>query len=329
MKNNSKNGQKPTRKSRPIVRKQLQSKKSLNGSNNPLSRNEQNQMNIPKFSPPLTVTHKEIIETGILASGVITLSINPGLETTFPWLANVANSYERYKFKNISFIYKPTCSASTDGSVFLCVDPNPSGLAPTSEQEMISMQYSANSTVWTPLTLQVPKEFLVERTLYVRSAIPNTNAYDLKNYDIGNFSYAVSNSTSSIGDLWVQYEIVLYNPKKDTSIQTESIIMDISTLGSTSTGPDYIVCSFNVTKDKIRIFANLPGRYLLCMFVHGITTTPTWAVAGKATLTSVDSSDDETVNYYNIMLTSTSTDYIDIDFGSDPTSNFRVTCNKI
>ena len=52
---------------------------------------------------------------------VTSYSLNPGLASIFPWLSDVANRFEKYKFSKISFRYVPQ-SAALAGLVTLAFD---------------------------------------------------------------------------------------------------------------------------------------------------------------------------------------------------------------
>jgi len=144
-------------------------------------------------------------------------SVNPGLNTTFPWLSNIANNYESYKFHNLHFEYKPICSTTTPGKVILAMDYDAADTPPTSKVVINSYESTTSCSPWDEIT-HVSKQsnllkFGVQR--YVRSAGVPANT-DVKTYDVGRFYVATSNTPSSpttLGELYVTYEVELITPQ--------------------------------------------------------------------------------------------------------------------
>jgi hypothetical protein len=66
--------------------------------------------------------------------------MNPGLATSYPWLSGIAKQYSKFRWKALRYIYVPTCSTTTAGSVFFYVsydsyDTGPSTLAQVAVSE--------------------------------------------------------------------------------------------------------------------------------------------------------------------------------------------------
>jgi len=172
----------------------------------------------------IVVKHTEYIadvSSQSAAFAVTGYSINPGLNVTFPWLANLGLNFESYKFRKLHFQYKPICPTTTPGKVMLAVDYDAADLAPNSKVVINSYESSASSSVWDECTqistLSNLLKFGVQR--YVRTGAVPANT-DIKTYDVGKLYVATSNTpatATTLGELYVSYEVELLTPQLSTS----------------------------------------------------------------------------------------------------------------
>ena len=88
------------------------------------------------------IAHRELIATinHSVNFSTISFNLNPGLSSTFPWLAPMAAQWEQYRFKKLLFNYVTRTSTTTVGSILLAPDYDASDAAPTSEVNMASYQ---------------------------------------------------------------------------------------------------------------------------------------------------------------------------------------------
>jgi hypothetical protein len=169
------------------------------------------------------IRHKEFLGpiTGSVAFNVgAAYPINPGMSGTFPWLADIARSFQEYEIKGMIYHYIPTSGSAVSstssalGSVMIQTTYRATDDAPKSKIEMMN-EYCANEVV--PFDTMIhpiecdPKEnpFAVH---YTRSGtIPSG---DLLLYDIGTTFVATQGMQSAyvVGDLWVTYDIELRKP---------------------------------------------------------------------------------------------------------------------
>ena len=73
----------------------------------------------------LRLRHREMIFDleGLHDPGIAAvLPLNPGLQTSFPWLSNIANNFETYKFNSLSVEFIPAVGTSTDGALSIAPD---------------------------------------------------------------------------------------------------------------------------------------------------------------------------------------------------------------
>jgi hypothetical protein len=159
-------------------------------------------------------------------------SINPGLERSMPWLAQVASNFEEYELVQLLYTFRSTISNDVSssngqvGSIIMATNYNASA-GPFLDKGTMMQYAGANSgKVTTDLVHGVecdPRQTSLGGSgLYVRSS-PVVTGEDLKTYDLGIFSLAVSGTPTNfvnqpIGELWVTYRVKLRKPKLFTGL---------------------------------------------------------------------------------------------------------------
>lgn len=150
-----------------------------------------------------------------------TYNINPGLSSTFPWLSQIASSYEQYRMRGCIFEFRSTSSnallsSSTStalgtivmGTQYDVLDPTW-----TDKRTMLNHEYSNSvDPSKTGIHLVECKRSLnVLSNQYTRSgAVPSDR--DLHLYDLGKFTIATVGMQAAggvLGELWVTYEVEL------------------------------------------------------------------------------------------------------------------------
>lgn len=190
---------------------------------------------IPSFSSSgdetgaLTISHKEYIGDiygPTTPFNVQSYSINPGLETTFPWLSQIAQNYDEYQIHQLIFTFRSTTTdigSNTNGQCGTVVmGTNYNAGAPAWRDKVTMMEYDAvmSGKATESLLHGVecdPTKLSGSDGKYVRSS-PVPQGQDVKTYDQGLFQLAVCNSpagyaNNSIGELWVSYTVTLRKPK--------------------------------------------------------------------------------------------------------------------
>jgi len=151
------------------------------------------------------------------------IALNPGLGTSFPWLAIIAQNFQEYTWKGIGFEYISNSSmaiASTTniamGSVIMYTQYRATAAAPTSKLIALQEQYASDGKPQDNVCHLIecdPKEnpYNVQ---YVRvGAVPSGE--DAKTYDLGVTGFATAGfpGTSQVcGEIWVSYEVELRKP---------------------------------------------------------------------------------------------------------------------
>jgi len=182
----------------------------------------------------VVIRHKEFLGTingsvGFTVQRVFT--INPGLEETFPWLSNIAKSYQQYKIRGMVYHYIPTSGMAISGTnsalgaVMIQTSYRSNDSAPTDKVELLN-EYWSNEVVPSEQMIHPiecdPKEnpFNIH---YTRSSAVPTNDSPLM-YDIGRTFVATQGmqGTNTIGDIWVTYEIEFKKPVVRSNLSNNS-----------------------------------------------------------------------------------------------------------
>lgn len=189
---------------------------------------------IPVFSSArsedgsLTVSHKEYIcdIQGSTALSPFTLQnylVNPGNPMLFPWLAQIAQNYDEYKFHGLIFHFRSTSTDNSTansqlGTIIIAANYNSSAPNFLNKQQM--MEYAGATSVKISEDLQFGIECNPNKSANnpIEYVAPNGVApvgEDAKSYMIANLQIAVNATQQSgqIGELWCSYKVTLRKPK--------------------------------------------------------------------------------------------------------------------
>jgi len=147
-----------------------------------------------------------------------TLALNPGNEDVFPYLSNIAASFEYYKFRKLKLRYEPSCSTTTAGVVMLCIDYDASDSSPLGKTAFMMNQNATRCSSWSRSTMDlVAKANGAQVKRFVLNDAPPPNT-DVKMYNLGNLFIATQGSTAvPIGEIYVDYEVELSVPQGATT----------------------------------------------------------------------------------------------------------------
>jgi len=176
-----------------------------------------------------------------------TFSVNPGVATTFPWLSQVADSYEEYRIRGMVFQFKSTSTPYTVnqkspsiGMVIMSAQYNVNNPRFTNKRDMENYIGAQSASVLQDQLFAIRPDTDPLKILYIRQGIPTENNYDLRMYDMCRFELAtigVNVNTDDIlvsnlvGELWVSYEIELIKPRlRDTVGQSDHYMITPSML---------------------------------------------------------------------------------------------------
>jgi hypothetical protein len=194
--------------------------------------------------------------------------INPGLDSVFPWLSQIAPAFQQYKWRGLVFSYKSTSAdlvSTTNtslGSVIMTTDYNAVNPETLSKREMLNYEFTSTckpSCSFLHMIECERKQTYDNDLFFTRSGTPPHNA-DKRLYDIGSFYIAtegMQGSTGQIGELWCSYEIEFLKPKFAISNGVESEIGYFD-YPSCVAGTNFV---FFGDPDKASIFGNIGLTY--------------------------------------------------------------------
>ena len=162
--------------------------------------------------------------------------INPGLAKTFPWLSQIAGNYEEYEFKTLKFVYKSdlthiqtTGSSGTGaiGMLLLAANYNVETQPYQTKNEMIAdVNHVMTGTPLENIRLHLECESIGQNThgKYTRVK-PLAPGQDVTDYDMAQVQLGLANLPASLynqrlGELWVEYEVILSKPRNKNNEAT-------------------------------------------------------------------------------------------------------------
>ncbi len=252
----------------------------------------------------IVVRHREYIAdvNGSVGFSNTAFSINPGLVSTFPWLASIAKNYESYKFRRLNFEFETQKSTATDGSLMMATDFDAADSAASDKVDLMSFHNAVRAPVWGEAHYDCDKQdlekFGVQR--YVRQATLASNL-DIKTYDVGKFQIATQGcaDTSAIGELYVDYEVELMTPQRSNDVQLSTKITGVSGTVTTSwfgTAPTS-TGGGAWTASGSTLTCVIPGDYLISLQYAAATSVSYAAATGTATAALLLNSTSTTAQY--------------------------------
>lgn len=237
------------------------------------------------------IKHREYFSdlAGSSAYDVKSFPLNPGLSRTFPWLSKIASRYESYRFEKLSVMYETEAPTSSTGVVALAVDYDPTDAAPASKTAALSYQGAVRSAPWASSAHHSRSLDLHKRKSYfVRSGnLPDSGSLAL--HDTGNLFVVTKGQAdaSNVGELYVEYDVVLETPQTDPSSQSAKIVAQTSISKTAPFGTDpQSTGALDVTPDTATLTFNQSYQGLIVAAVLGTGLNgPT--LSGTATVTTL------------------------------------------
>jgi len=268
----------------------------------------------------MIIRHREYIADIYANSGFYNtvFDINPGLGGVFPWLADIANCFEEYRFRGLIFEFKSmsadnvlstTTTSTALGTVIMATQYNSLQANFTDKRTMENYEFanSAKPSVSFIHPVECQANLDANTHLYVRQG-PFTG--DQRLYDIGQFQVAVQGMAFNggvIGEIWCSYEIEFFKPKitigNGCSTVMSQVTGTINAANCFSTTPtttitriyglqdvpnnNYLV---NYTNNSIFFITGTVGSYWISYIVQGTVTgnvvAPTFQFVGCSVITN-------------------------------------------
>lgn len=169
------------------------------------------------------IRHREYIcdINATTAFTIQTFALNPGLASSFPWLSQIAPSFESYRWRGLLFEFKSlssdsvlsTATSSALGAVIMATNYNALSPPFPDKKTMENHEYGNSSK---------PSCSFIHPIECKSSQVPNTKLYirtgdgfsgDQRLYDLGEFNIATQGMQASsgvAGELWATYEVELF-----------------------------------------------------------------------------------------------------------------------
>lgn len=146
------------------------------------------------------------------------LSINPGQHDTFPWLSDIADSWQKYKLHGAIIEYRPLAGMSAtvpyQGFVSLSTFYDNQTSEPETKVDLLNAEYSQSCAPWQKAIHCIECSEAARTEKYVR-ALPwatNQDENTLRVSDVGQFYVATGgnpNVNADLGELWITYCVEL------------------------------------------------------------------------------------------------------------------------
>lgn len=149
---------------------------------------------------------------------------NPSEATLFPWLAQIASRFERFRFNRLSFHFYPSQATSTAGRFYAAVDYDYDDAVASSKSVLMGNATAIESAVWQPVSLTCDPNML-NRDLPYRYVSCTTRGLSVEQRTAfaGFLMVGFDTPTANcLVDLWVEYDVDLVTPVFD-----DAIIQDI------------------------------------------------------------------------------------------------------
>jgi hypothetical protein len=159
------------------------------------------------------IRHSELLTlvNGTVNFSATSFSMQPGLQSSFPWLSTQTVGWEKYQFHSLRATYYTRTGTSTPGSMILAPDYDPADSAPASEQQATSFHGAADDAPWKTITVNF--DMKRSRELFLRGG-PLAANLDIKTYDFANLYVCTADGTAvNWGKIFLEYDVSLINPQ--------------------------------------------------------------------------------------------------------------------
>jgi len=242
-----------------------------------------------------TIRHREFIGdiAGSVGFEVTSLPINPAQSSTFPWLSTVAALYEKYSFRKLRFEYETMKATTAGGTIMMAADFDAVDPLPTAKQAMMAYHNAVRSAPWAECCYTCDKPDLSRNgeTRYTRTGTQPAGT-DLKTYDAGTIFVATQGcaDTTSIGELYVSYEVDLHVPQLNLLPRLAAVSKKIVATGGVSKTEPFgtaqaVTGDLPVTVfDGHTLLFDKVGQYILSTLAigTGMSSSDAWTVGGTA-----------------------------------------------
>jgi len=214
-------------KARPGVKGGLLAKYMEQHSSLPSMMQTDYQVGAPNFNQGkgIVVKHIEYLQPILSVtafSGAGRYIVQPGLVDNFPWLGQIAGSFENYLFQDVKYVYRNRLGTSAGVSVYTATQYDVSDPEFASVEEL--MTYAGGRSVPGYRDFKVDCNLQRGRMLkkYLVRVDDLPSGQDPQTYDQGLFTISAVSTSATVGtycgDLLVEYVVKLWNPKMNPNL---------------------------------------------------------------------------------------------------------------
>ncbi len=188
--------------------------------------------------------------------------INPSVYNMFPWLSNIANCYERFRFNRLAFHFIPSQATSTAGRFYAAVDYDYDDSPAVTKPQMMGNKTAVETAVWNEAVLTCDPASL-NRDMPYKYVSCSTRGLDVEGRTaFSGFLMCAFDTTvqNCLMDIWVEYDVELVTPVNDGVGQqlTSSASTYVTVVANTTTGAGPTFYGFpnpstNVSLGTIRV----------------------------------------------------------------------------
>lgn len=169
---------------------------------NPVPNQVRRKKGVVPQSGTIRIKRKEFVtevNKNILPSG---FPLHP---ESFPWLKNLAKNFDRIVWHGCTIFYKPAVGTNTSGIFLMGIDWGSNKQQTTTNSFVASLTPVLEVPVWQLSSLKLPTNKLMTRKAYELSSSNKDDNDRLPGYLV----WAPIASTTTIGHVWVEYDVTL------------------------------------------------------------------------------------------------------------------------
>lgn len=196
--------------------------------------------------------------------------INPGLNSTLPWLSQVCGAtFQQYRINGMVFEFRSMSSDALNstntalGCVTMATDYDSADSPFTSKQQMENTEFGVSCKPSSNMihAIECAPRLTTATELYIR-AVDNPANTDIRLYDWGKFYVATSGcqgTSVNLGELWVSYDITLIKSIE----QPPGYLIPVTYIETTPIGGSYNTNPYgNVTYQTNQIGVEIANPYI-------------------------------------------------------------------
>jgi hypothetical protein len=242
------------------------------------------------------IMHKELVGT-VTGTNSTNILVNNGLlvDTTtgqsnfyvnamnalaFPWLSQIAASYDMYRFKRIRLVYVPLCPTSNSGRVTLAYDQDSSDAVPANKAEISNMECYTEGPVWGVASLDLR---LSDTNKWYYGEVLNNTSTPGSYLNQGQFFWATtSGSTGTQGEVYALYDVELKSPQAAVSAYGVAHVTGTTVLNDLT--PSCGVALNAPTGVTVGVTFLQPGTYMVQLELKDATAMGTPSLSNVTTV---------------------------------------------